>query len=260
MSLLDMAEEFNEILPTTMLRADAIRSLRSKLLRTIADLLIEAQRQAEARHTKIGYVDRFISRLSVRDTVMTFNWDLLFERRLRQRGLPFDHCPNDSGSPALAFLKLHGSLDWFRGAELESRTGFDVVHRQLYRAPWPKISKRDAKFLTNALPFIVPPTFFKTFRGCADVEEIWAHAFRRLQQADEIYVCGYRFPPEDLFARFVFRRAIRSNLMRRERKNAAPLKLVVIGPNPEVARFLRRNIYGKVRHENSRFETSSLTK
>jgi hypothetical protein len=192
--------------------------------------------------------------------VITFNWDLLFERHLRQHEVDFDYCPQKDATNSLAFLKLHGSLDWYRGAELESTKGLEVLHRQLYRVGEPKAGKPHTGSLIDAVPFIVPPTFFKTFRGCADIEHIWTVAFQRLQSADQIYICGYRFPPEDFFGRFVFRRAIRANVLQRRRKSASPLKLVVINPNKEVADFVRRNIYRKARHENVRFEVSSLMK
>lgn len=258
MSLLDMAEEFNEILPTTFLSPKAIRSLRHKLLGSIVDLLVDKQQQAEADRNKIGYIDSFISKLSNCDTVITFNWDILIDRRLRKLGILFHQCPRNGSTDLLTLLKLHGSLDWYRGAELDSRRGFEVLHRQLFRAGWSELTKLRTTLPDEVSPFMVPPSFFKTLRGCADVEQIWAEAFGRLSTADEVYVCGYRFPPEDLFARFVFRRAIRFNVIRRGRKSAAPLKLVVVNPNSEVADFVRRSIYGRVRHEKARFEVSSL--
>jgi len=261
MSLLDMAEQFNEILPTTFLSARAIRNLRLKLIRSMVDLLVAKQRDAEDDNSKIGYMDHFISGLRTSDALITFNWDLLIDRRLRKRGIPFDQCPLDKkDANMITFLKLHGSIDWYRGSELESRKRFEVLHRQLFRAPWSQVASEGWRETDQAVPVIVPPTFFKDFRGCAEMEHIWAEAFRRLSTADEVYVCGYRFPPEDLFARFVFRRAIRFNLINREKRSKTPLKLVVVNPNVEVADFVKRNIYGRVRHESARFEASSLTK
>ena len=263
LSLLDTAEEFNEILPTTFLEPVVIRRLRSSLLKSIVELLVENQLKAESSKKRVDYVDRFLSRLEPGDTVITFNWDLLFERRMRKIGQEFKLCPREE-SNHLAYLKVHGSIDWYRGAELDSRKGFKVVYRQLYRAPWPKVSRQRDKLPSDALPFIVPPTFNKSFRGCADIEELWVQAFQRLQEADEIYVCGYRFPPEDLFARFVLRRAIRFNVIRRqrrERKESSPrLRLTVIDPDPCVVRFVRDNIYDGALYEKEKFETSSLSK
>lgn len=260
MSLLDMAEDFNEMLPTTFLGPKAIRALRSTLLRAIVDLLVAKQLEAESDSRKLRYLDLFCSKLSAADTVITFNWDVLLERRLRKRAVPLEYCPQKGKPGSLAFLKLHGSIDWYRGAELESTVGFEVLHRQLYRATWQMISNPHSKPLTDTLPFIVPPTFFKNLRGCADAEEIWAEAFNRLRAADQIYFCGYRFPPEDIFGRFVFRRAIRFNMLQAEHGRKTALRLVVINPNEEVSKFVARSVYSKVRHEAARFEASSLTK
>ena len=260
LSLLNTAEEFNEILPTTYLEPVVIRRLRTSLLKNIVELLAESQLKAESSEKLVGYVDRFLSKLEPRDTVITFNWDLLVERRMCQLGQAFKLCPREE-SNHVALLKVHGSIDWYRGAELDSRKGFEVVYRQLYKAPWTEVSRQSDKLLGDALPFIVPPTFNKSFRGCADIEEIWVQAFQRLQEADEIYVCGYRFPPEDLYARFVLRRAIRFNVIRRQRKKSSPgLKLTVIDPDPSVAKFAQQNIYARVRFDEEKFENSILSR
>ncbi len=263
LSLLDTAEEFNEILPTTFLEPVVIRRLRSRILSSIMELLVEKQSKAESSKKLVGHVDRFLSRLEPGDTIITFNWDLLLERRMSKVGQAFKLCPREESND-VAYLKVHGSIDWYRGAELESRKGFKVVYRQLYRAPWPKVSKQRDNFLSDTLPFIVQPTFNKSYKGSADLEEIWVQAFQRLYEADEIYVCGYRFPPEDLFARFVLRRAIRFNIIRRKRrrKRKIPtprLRLKVIDPCSAVAKFVQQKIYAGVRHEKEYFETSSLT-
>ena len=261
LSLLNTAEEFNETLPTTFLKPGLIRDVRASLLKSIVKLLVEKQQNAERSKKPVEYVDRFLCRLEPGDTIITFNWDLLLERRMCKTGLAFKLCPSEE-SEDIEYLKLHGSIDWYRGAELKSRNGFEVVYRQLYRASWPKVSRQRNKLLSDKLPFIVPPTFNKSFKGYADLEEIWVQAFQRLQEADEIYVCGYRFPSEDLFARFVFRRAIRFNMMiRRERKKSRPsLRLTVIDPSPKVAQSVRQNIYGGIRHEAKKFEYSSLSR
>lgn len=68
---------------------------------------------------------RFAEQLSVHDTVLTLNYDLLLERALQHVGKPFRRFPyryksvNDDGgtldsdTEELVLLKLHGSLDWF---------------------------------------------------------------------------------------------------------------------------------------------------
>ena len=263
LSLLNMAEEFNGIRPTTFLKPGLIRKVRASLLRSIVELLVEKQQNAECSKKSVEYVDRFLCRLEAGDTIITFNWDLLLERRMRKRRLAFRLNPRRK-SNRITYLKVHGSIDWYLGEELDSLNESQVLYRQLYKAPWSKVSGERDKFLNNTLPFIVQPTFNKAYEGSADLEEIWVQAFKRLYKADEIYVCGYSFPLEDLFARFVLRRAIRFNeiLRKRRRKRKIPtpsLRLKVIDPCPEVAEFVREKIYDCVQHEKEYFETSSLT-
>ncbi|GEM_PF-6925341 len=257
MTLLEAVEEFNEIWPTTFLTPAMIRRLRARLLKGVWALFVSIQRQAEQAPERIEYVDRFLARLRPDDAILTFNWDVLFERRARQGRTELTLTDIDGKIP---FLKLHGSIDWFSGAELASRIGYDRIHRQLYRASWDHASKPDHERWATILPFIIPPTFFKTFRGCADMEEIWAAAFRKLERADEIYLCGYRFPMEDTFARVVFCRAIRANLLHRERssKTMRPLKLIVVNPDEAVLERVKEIVFAGAKVELKKFEACSL--
>lgn len=83
------------------------------------------------------YVE-FARHLTVSDTVMTLNYDVLLERALDSVGLPYRRYPSryseiydlysvvDSGHPQeLVISKLHGSVDWtvFTGREEDLRLG-----------------------------------------------------------------------------------------------------------------------------------------
>lgn len=68
---------------------------------------------------------RFAEGLSTRDTVLTFNYDILLERALEHVGKPYRLFPHrfesigntmntvDSDVDEVTLLKLHGSVDWF---------------------------------------------------------------------------------------------------------------------------------------------------
>lgn len=261
MSLLDAAEEFNEILPTTFMTPVELRKLRTHLLHSLVDLFRELQDRAEKASKYIGYVEAFVSKLRGADTIITFNWDTLVERQISQDGrFQPDYCPRGSSASGLPVLKLHGSVDWYHGAELASRAGMLPVHRQIFRTGSSRPSSRRRAQLASALPFIVPPTFYKRLRGYSDLEEVWATAFDRLRTADEIFICGYRFPPEDLLARFLVRRAIRMNLLQRDRKGKDKLRLLIVNPEQSVAKFVKENIDTSVRAEYARFEESTLVR
>lgn len=89
---------------------------------------------------------RFAESISIHDTVLTLNYDLVLERALSAVGKPFRRYPNrfksisehsgtlDSDTEEVVLLKLHGSVDWFDDRQyLESklsleRQGFDSSH------------------------------------------------------------------------------------------------------------------------------------
>jgi hypothetical protein len=258
MSMLDIAEEFNEILPTTYFTPSKIRGVRKSLLSGIVELFLAVQEQAENDTKSTRYLARFASRLHPGDTVITFNWDTLLEQQMVAQDVAFSRRPTTK-KERVSLLKLHGSIDWYAGGELLSHKGFSRIHRQLYRASSETMTSRRDR-LEGALPFIIPPSFYKSFRGNADVEELWAQSFRQLRDADEVFICGYSVPREDFFARFVIRRAIRLNRIKRRRsgKTTGLRKLVVIDPSTSVPAFVRQNVFPGAKHEKSKFETSSL--
>ncbi|WAW05111.1 SIR2 family protein [Oxalobacter formigenes] len=67
----------------------------------------------------------FAESLSIHDSVLTFNYDLVLENALEKVGKPFRRYPNrfksinkhggilDTDTEEVVLLKLHGSLDWF---------------------------------------------------------------------------------------------------------------------------------------------------
>ncbi len=263
MSLLDMTEKFNRTLPTSFLKAEDVRQLQRALLRGIAQLLMERHWEAE-RKKKTDYVKRFIGRLRTSDTIVTFNWDLLLDRELRISGTPTSFGKPSASKDQLAVLKLHGSIDWYDASQLTSHALLDPVYRQLYRVPPDRLTSATSPLRPNAAPAVVPPTFFKFSRdgdGRADLEELWTAAFGRLQAAGEIHLCGYRLPPEDMYARFVLRRAIRANVLRRQRKGQAAPKVVLINPDGKgtknvgvVLKSMRALLHADIVPDRSYFE------
>lgn len=91
---------------------------------------------------------RFAESLSVHDTVLTLNYDLLLEQALTAVGKPFRRYPNrfnsisehggiiDSDKEEVVLLKLHGSIDWFDNRQFlelkESLSRQGIVHTQTH--------------------------------------------------------------------------------------------------------------------------------
>lgn len=259
MSLVGMCERFNERMPTTFLKRPRIRELRRKLLTATTDLMIARQKQAE-RKGVLGYVDAFIKKLQPTDTIVTFNWDVLLERRLRHTPVTFAYSAAAGARQRLLVLKLHGSIDWFHGEELARTDEAEGVERQLYRLHYYKLIDPSADWRGTATPFIVPPTFFKEVQGTTDLETIWARAFEALQIADEIHIFGYRLPREDMYARAVLRRAIHQNVLFRRRAGVDGPLVSVINPRREDTKEMRKTLHGQLRARYEGFQDSSWAK
>lgn len=87
---------------------------------------------------------RFAEAISVHDTVLTLNYDLVLENALRAVGKPFRRYPSrfksiseyggtlDNDTEEVVLLKLHGSLDWFddrQYLELKNSLGRQGISR-----------------------------------------------------------------------------------------------------------------------------------
>jgi hypothetical protein len=104
--------------------------------------------------------------------------------------------PKDSTTLRNRIMKLHGSIDW-------KDDGSDTV-----RIPGTGASR--ARKAT--LPLIVPPLLDKTKHyGTEKIRDAWFNAHSLLEQADEVIVAGFSFPPTDLSVRYLFQSAMRSN-------------------------------------------------
>jgi hypothetical protein len=79
---------------------------------------------------------RFVSRLSTSDWIMTFNYDTLLEQALEQMGKPYRLFPMrfseahttfstvDNSQDELVVLKMHGSIDWISRATYDDHVKY----------------------------------------------------------------------------------------------------------------------------------------
>ena len=200
-------------------------------LRLLTDFLDVQSKSALDSHS----LDAFVDRLTPRDVIITFNWDYLVERRLR------DHREIESNLLArdgerIAILKLHGSIGWCRIPQEEPvapDTAVEIRDR-VFRLP--DHAYYDLWGLKNWPPLIVPPTQFKRPEVDSFLNPIWCEAFNALVEADFICIIGYSLPPDDFQARALFSSglALRSKRQREQGRN--PGKYLLIDPNPEVAK------------------------
>lgn len=164
-------------------------------------------------------------------TVITFNYDTLFEKALRSSGLFSSDAPPKStpvtveaalrdmplhaeepseglkfGTPrsrTLRLIKLHGSIDtfWIRGDESGS-----TIRR------WTGSEARRQELLPGREPFIVPPSATKTpFYRNPLTRQLWTDASDALYEASRVSLIGYSLPETDLVAAGMFGERLTEN-------------------------------------------------
>lgn len=150
----------------------------------------------------------FIDQLASEDTLITFNYDLIVETALYNRGLwnpgdgygiEFQRFPRVSESKQFRTLiplyKLHGSLNWEHSA-LELRFFYDdgspIFPGYLEDERSPSSVRYQGKHDGNWMM----PSFIKEF-SAPGLLSVWTRAFEAVQRAEEVVVIGYSLPEAD---------------------------------------------------------------
>jgi len=150
------------------------------------------------------------SQLSARDTVITFNYDMVVEQLLSREGNEVFQKPCSLATPLpsqlsndgrayaqLRLLKLHGSVNWrVTGAKDNETVSVGSVDSALTSS------------LTEIA--ITGPGPGKLERANKLYAPLWDAATDAIRKADAIVFVGYRFPPTDAFARRTLLDAIRA--------------------------------------------------
>ncbi len=149
-----------------------------------------------------------------RDTIITFNYDLLVENALHNLGISFDYCLSadsadfDSSArcvrgPAdeqvMRVLKLHGSVNWAQDKRERRLTVFGTY---------------DDVRARPATPFLAPPTWRKILSG--SLSEVWDAAIDALSTATRVIVLGYSIPETDLHFRYLLTAGLQENISLRK--------------------------------------------
>lgn len=160
-----------------------------------------------------GYpVDRNPDR---RDTIISFNYDLLIDDALRNLEIPFSYglstddanfltaevCrPEPVAEDTIRVLKLHGSVNWAgpskRGEKIAIYDSYDEVRKK------------------DQSPFLAPPTWRKILGGQLSV--VWDKAVESLRTATRLFVIGYSIPPTDQHFKYLLAAGLQSNISLRD--------------------------------------------
>ena len=179
----------------------------------------------------------FVSDLQKEDTIITFNWDLLLDERLKDKQYPDnEYSQNDnfeeeyknqwnnflyniSGmktarmykreikEPYIVYsnniglyLKIHGSIDWFYCPNSSCIA---------YARTFPVKSIEEDYFCgechTALKPLIIPPVLNKSYKNYPFINLLWNTAIKEISIAEKIVIWGYSLPPTDFYANWLLR-------------------------------------------------------
>jgi hypothetical protein len=164
-----------------------------------------------------GELDDPNRRKSRKDTVITFNYDLILDDALRRTGgLPSYHLP-----PALlaeppveqvnsvSVLKLHGSTNW--GVCVNCLQSIIVMGEKVTASPaeFRRLKCRKCHE-TRYQPLLVPPSWDKSeYRDI--MQPIWENAVKEIKSATRIIVIGYSMPEADAFFKYLITLGLAGN-------------------------------------------------
>lgn len=243
LNLLEMAKRFNseEFIKSKLWPETKLEQVEHVTLKAVTDYIWERMQQKhglEAMQTFMRNVVR------PRDTFITFNWDLIIERTLwdDSDGLAFWYSyPPDASEPSVSLLKPHGSIDWFKKADLPGGKTKRGTMQSLDEtvSVFTRFNFADVPKMSGCTPVIVPPISSKEFSHKI-LKRTWRNIYRAVSNATELFILGYSLPKEDQFARLVFGRALRSNRLKIEKKSKSPLRVVVVNPDESAETIFRR--------------------
>jgi hypothetical protein len=186
-------------------------------------------------HVKHDLIRDFVrGNLREGDTIITFNWDLTLERALEEYpggpGFLYTYS-REREEKSFSLLKPHGSIDWFgkrtiSGLVSEAKVG-KLDDELCY---YPRFNRAEHPKLEKVPPVIVPPVAMKEFEFDF-LKRTWRFVYRAVSDATELHIIGYSLPREDQFARLVFRRAIRNNILKAPERKVSPVKVRVVNPD-----------------------------
>jgi hypothetical protein len=180
--------------------------------------------------------------------VISFNWDLILDHQLFKGDLNSQkYGLTDSLGHGPVLLKPHGSLNWYRGTQLDRVPGIKRIEifpskdasRRVHAFLRPRgVKSKSGKRYT---PLIIPPTYFKEFRPSI-FKRLWQNCTDVLSTPKRLVFLGYSLPPADLHAQFILRCGFHNQLNGRIKDSTSrypatgPAEVTIVNPDQQAAR------------------------
>lgn len=196
---------------------------------------------------------RLFETLSQRDSIISFNYDLIADNALlaiepKQNNRPDQDTRMGKVSGLLGrlnlwndpppsllprernwgfYLKLHGSLDWLYCETEGCENNANIFALSVSELADGQEEGMPCRFCGASLrTFIVPPVATKRLKDTGRMAFLWNIALRQLISADRIVVVGISFAPSDFELRWLVRQAI-------ELRETAGYELHVVNPSSD---------------------------
>jgi len=164
-----------------------------------------------------GMFDPPEKRTHRKDSVITFNYDLVLDHALRRAGIPISyHLPEQNVSvpgantkDGFSLLKLHGSTNW--GICTNCKKHIFVSLDKVSSSPgiFKNMQCRECQ-KREFQPMLVPPSWDKTeYRDL--IQPIWNQAVTELQKATRICIIGYSLPESDAYFKYLLTLGLSEN-------------------------------------------------
>lgn len=218
-----------------------------------------------------------------KDTIITFNYDLLVEEALTNLGISavygglhggffgnfqdtryYPDEPEQFGVPdplpegSIRIIKLHGSVNWMFNPEFDpnSDAGSDqyrVIIVDDYQKTWSYQEAYEKRIGSkkNRPPrlLLAPPTWSKDLRDLnAPLSNVWNAAVSALESATRIIVIGYSMPQTDPYFKYLLAAGLSENISLRKLFFINPILSSHVLPGKENApEEMKTRLFGVIR-------------
>jgi len=206
--ILEMESGIDEKLETT--RKQLIYMIIGTLELSIYDFVTDREGINASKNNYKDFIS-MIRKSDYKDTIITFNYDLLFENIVLQYdGTNCNYLIPGIVPGRIKYIKLHGSANWLscpkcKAEEIKVADATLGIRRIL--------ELRTAKCNNCGEPkepLLVPPTWNKS-KYQEPIGKLWRHAIRELSEANRIIIIGYSLPETDTFFKYLLTVAIHRN-------------------------------------------------
>lgn len=219
-------------------------NLRNDLIYLIAKT-IQVQMETGVLSSYTGFQENVLyAGMTNEPTIISFNWDIALDNALTfsegrtnlaiDYGSDFKYFDGDTlkkadrtRTNAYRLLKLHGSLNWLFCETCTQDKNKYFLYGEKVMVEIAEGRPTNCPICHKPLlPVIVPPTFNKleNTNFLSLLRELWALAFKDIEEAERIVIVGYSFPEDDVHFKLFFRSALFANYM----KNNKPILIDVI--------------------------------